>query len=106
MNAGGLQTGMAVNALRPPPITAPHPTKDPLAAKKAAVQFEGVFITQFLSQMFEGLTTDGAFGGGQGEALFRSLIVDEYGKQIAAQGGFGLADVVQRELLRTQEDRP
>jgi Rod binding domain-containing protein len=30
-------------------------------------------------------------------------MVDEYGKQIAAQGGFGLSDAVQRQLLKTQE---
>ena len=31
--------------------------------------------------------TDGPFGGGQGEEMFRSLMIDEYGKQIEAQGG-------------------
>jgi Rod binding domain-containing protein len=35
--------------------------------------------------------------------MFRSLMLDEYGKQIAAQGGIGLADTVTRELLKTQE---
>ena len=56
--------------------------------------------------MFDGISTDGPFGGGQGEAMFRSLMLDEYGKQIAAQGGIGLADAVTRELLKTQETVP
>ena len=98
-----IDTSAALNALRSTPITAPRPTSDPLAAKKAATAFEGVFITQFVSEMFSGISTDGPFGGGQGEEMFRSLMIDEYGKQIAAQGGFGLSDAVQRQLLKTQE---
>ena len=98
-----LDTTAALSALRSAPVNAPHPTSDPLAAKKAATAFEGVFVTQFLSEMFAGISTDGPFDGGQGEEMFRSLMVDEYGKQIAAQGGFGLSDAVQRQLLKTQE---
>jgi len=93
----------ALTALRAAPVTAPHPTNDPVAAKKAATAFEGVFVTQFLSELFSGISTDGPFGGGQGEEMFRSLMIDEYGRQIAAQGGFGLSDAVQRQLLKTQE---
>ena len=81
----------------------PHQTNDPVAAKKTAQEFEGVFLSQFLSQMFDGISADGPCGGGQGEMMFRSLMLDEYGKQIACQGGIGLADTVTRELLKTQE---
>ncbi len=31
-------------------------------------------------------------------------MIDEYGKQIASQGGIGLSDAVTRELLKTQEN--
>jgi Rod binding domain-containing protein len=98
-----VDTTVAMAALRSGIPTAPSPTADPVAAKKAAQQFEGVFITQFLGQMFDGISTDGPFGGGQGEEMFRSLLVDEYGKQIVAQGGFGLSDAVTRQLLKNQE---
>jgi peptidoglycan hydrolase FlgJ len=99
----GIDATAAMTALRSAPLNAPSPTNDPVAAKKAAQQFEGTFITQFMGEMFSGLSTDGPFGGGQGEEMFRSLMMDEYGKQLAAQGGFGLADAVTRELLKTQE---
>jgi peptidoglycan hydrolase FlgJ len=69
-----------------------------------AQQFEGVFISQMLSQMFEGVQADPNFGGGQGEDMFRSMMVDEYGKQLAAQGGIGLSSALTRELLKTQEN--
>ena len=70
------------------------------ATKKVAQQFEGVLVSQLLNNMFEGVKTDENFGGGEGEDMFRSLMVDEYGKQIAAQGGLGLSDSVSRELLK------
>ena len=85
MNAA-IDTNVAMAALRPrrsPRRTRPS---DPAVAKKAAQEFEGVFITQFLGQMFSGIPTDGPFGGGQGEEMFRSLMVDEYGKQIDSAG--------------------
>jgi Rod binding domain-containing protein len=56
-----------------------------------------------LGQMFEGISTDGPFGGGQGEQMFRSLMMDAYGKEIAKQGGIGIANSVTRELLKHQE---
>jgi Rod binding domain-containing protein len=99
----GLDASIGISALRAPIPTAPSGVVDPAAAKKAAQQFESVFITQFLGQMFDGISTDGPFGGGQGEEMFRSLLMDEYGKQITAQGGFGLSDAVTRQLLKNQE---
>lgn len=87
------------------PIAAPHTTSNAAQAKKLAQQFEGVFVSQMLGEMFEGISTDGPFGGGQGEAMFRSLMLDEYGKQIAAQGGLGLTPAITSELLKTQEVR-
>lgn len=76
-------------------------TTDQIKAK--AQEFEGVFIAQMLGQMFSGIPTDGPFGGGQGEQMFRSLMMDEYGKKLSSQGGIGLADAVTRELLKHQE---
>ncbi|HUJ45519.1 MAG TPA: rod-binding protein [Rhizomicrobium sp.] len=83
-------------------ITAPKPTANAVAAKKAAQQFEGVFVSEFLGSMFEGVSTDGPFGGGQGEAMFRSLMLDEYGKQIANRGGLGIASAIQTQLMKHQ----
>ena len=76
------------------------------AAQKAAKQYEGIFVSEFLGSMFQGISTDGPFGGGQGEAMFRSLMLDEYGKQITSRGGFGLSDAITRVLLKHQEKAP
>ena len=87
-------------------VAAPYATANAAAAQKAAHEFEGVFITQFLGSMFEGISTDGPFGGGEGEAMFRSLMLDQYGKNIAAHGGFGLSAAITRTLLSHQEAAP
>ena len=72
-------------------------------ATAAAKEFEQVFLSQMLGQMFSGLKTDGPFGGGSGEEAFRGFLLDEYARQITASGGLGLADDVKRELLSLQE---
>lgn len=71
--------------------------------RRAAEEFEAVFIAQMMAPMFEGLETDEMFGGGPGEDLYRSILVEEYGKSIARAGGIGLSDAIQREIIRLQE---
>ena len=73
------------------------------AAAKAAQDFEAMFIAQMLKPMFQGLSTEGMFGGGKGEEMYRSLMVEEYGKTIAKAGGVGIADQVKAEMLKLQE---
>lgn len=73
------------------------------AIRRAAEDFEAVFLSQMLAPMFEELGQDPLFGGGPGEEIYRSLLVEEYGKAVARSGGIGIADAVQREMLRMQE---
>jgi Rod binding domain-containing protein len=89
--------------LRPVSLAA-LPGRDATAEKvrKTAEDFEASFIAALLQPVFDALPTDGAFGGGQGEAAFRSFMVEAMAKQTARAGGVGLADTVQREMLRMQ----
>ena len=75
-------------------------------ALEIAEQFEALFLSQMLAPMFESLKTDGPFGGGSSEGIYRSLMVEEYGKSIAQAGGLGIAEAVQREILKMQEMQP
>jgi len=72
------------------------------AIAKTAKDFEASFVSSMLGQMFEGLDTSGPFGGGQGEEMFRSVLMDAFGKQIVKSGGVGVAAAVQREMLKMQ----
>ncbi len=85
--------------------TAPHvaPAKDAGEARQVAEDFEALFLSQMLQHMFAGIETDGPFGGGHAETIYRSLLANEYGKLVSRTGGVGIADAVQREILKLQE---
>lgn len=70
---------------------------------ESAQEFEAMFIAAMMRPMFEGIEPDELFGGGKGEEIFSDLMLDEYGKDIAASGGLGIADMVKAELIRQQE---
>jgi Rod binding domain-containing protein len=82
---------------------APRATANAAKADAAAKEYEGIFISQFLGNMFSGIQTDGITGGGQGEEMFRSLMINEYGKSIEQRGGFGMAAHMKAQLLKNQE---
>jgi len=83
---------------------APGAPANIVAARAAAQQFTSFFLQQSFESMFEGVGSDTLFGGGEGETIYRSLLLQQYSK-IASQtgGGLGIADAVQREILQAQE---
>jgi flagellar protein FlgJ len=97
-----IQSAMTM-AQQSPLAAAPKPTGDTAKATAAAKEYESVFISQFLGSMFSGIKSDGPTGGGEGEEMFRSLMINEYGKSLEQRGGFGLAAKMQAELLKHQQ---
>ncbi len=90
------------------PAAGPPPNDLPpaQAAKlwKAATTFEAMTLGELLEPMFDTVdTAHGLFGGGDGEAAWRPMLIQEIGKQMEAQGGLGLAAPVFEALLRKQE---
>ncbi|MEM8986461.1 MAG: rod-binding protein [Pseudomonadota bacterium] len=77
--------------------------KTPEEAERIAVEFEAVFVAQMLAPMMSELTSDGPFGGGHGEKMFRTMLTDHYAKEISKSGGFGIADRIKADLLKYQE---
>lgn len=71
--------------------------------RETAQAFEASFLSQMLKPMFEGLDTEGMFGGGEGEATWRSFLIDAMAKQTVKAGGIGLADDVMAEMMKLQE---
>lgn len=72
-------------------------------AREVAENFEAVFIGQMLQPMFASINPEPPFGGGHSEKIWQSMMVDEIGKSMAKSGGIGIADSIQREILRMQE---
>lgn len=77
--------------------------KDQAKAEAAAEDFEAFFVSKMMETMFDGISTEGMFGGGNAEKMYRSLLLDEYGKEMAKIGGIGVKDSVMRSVLEMQE---
>lgn len=74
--------------------------KDP---KKIGDEFESMVVSELLKPMFEGLNSDGLFGGGEDEDAFKSFYVDALAGQVSRSGGLGISAQVQKQLLALQE---
>jgi Rod binding domain-containing protein len=83
------------------PVTAP--TAGGTDLRKTAEQFTGMFMSQMFQHMFEGVGKDAMFGGGPGEEMFHSVLIDEYGKAAAKRGGMGITDQIMHALIAQQE---
>ena len=76
----------------------------PARMKATAEQFEQVYVSAMLSQMFAGVQGEGPMGvNGPGGDTWRSFLTDQYAKQITRSGGLGIARQVMHELIRLQE---
>ena len=85
--------------LQPTPA-APAPTA---RMRETAEAFEASFLAQMLKPMFEGISTDGPFSGGEAEGTWRGFMIEAMAKQTVKAGGVGLADQVVSQMLRMQE---
>ncbi len=71
--------------------------------EKASEDFEAVFLAEMMKPMFETVGVDPFFGGGKGEEIFRSFLVQEYGKILAGTGTVGISQEVKETLINLQE---
>lgn len=96
-----MTAGLAYSNLQPP-VSKPGLHTDPKKAWDAAQKFEGMYVSKFIQQMFQGNKT-GLFGGGRTEFLFRSV----FAENIAASASFnlGIAESVYPTLLKNQEGK-
>jgi len=75
----------------------------PERMRETAEAFEASFLAQMLKPMFDGLSTEAPFGGGEAESTWRGFLVEAMAKQTAKAGGVGLSDRIVSEMLRMQE---
>jgi Rod binding domain-containing protein len=73
-------------------------------AWKAAQEFEGLLLGQLFQTMFAGVDTTNLFGGGHAEKMWRGLMIQEIGNDAAAAGGFGIADMIYRDMVSAADD--
>lgn len=70
--------------------------------RDTAEAFEASFLSQMLKPMFEGLSTEAPFGGGEAEGTWRGFLVEAMAKQTVRGGGIGLADQVVAQMIKMQ----
>lgn len=88
------------------PANAALPSAPPVITarmRETAEAFEASFLSQMLKPMFESLSTEAPFGGGEAEGTWRGFLVEEMAKQTVKAGGIGLADQVVAQMLKMQE---
>lgn len=91
---------------RTPPSTTPNTLSPAQQVKfqKAASDFEAMAITQLLTPIFNTVDqSKSMFGGGEGEAAWRPMMITAIAKQMTAHGGLGLAQPIMQQMIRMQE---
>jgi peptidoglycan hydrolase FlgJ len=84
----------------PASARADSPASADSPAAKAGREFESMMLGFMFEQMFEGVGTSGAFGGGQAERTWRSFMLQEYAQVLTDTGGVGIAPMVEAEIAR------
>ena len=80
----------------------PAPKIDPKNARTAQ-EFEAVFLGQMTKLMLDGVQQDGEFSGGHGEEMFRGVLAEKLGTEMARRGGIGLAPAVLDQIIKLQQ---
>lgn len=97
-----------MNPIRPAgaePIAVPGAQQSPKSATEAretAREFEAVFLGQMAKMMLESVEMSPEFSGGHGEEMFRGILAERLGTEMAERGGIGLAPMVLDHIIRMQ----
>ena len=86
----------------PAGFQAPPALPATVKTRSTAEEFEAVFLGQ-LSKLMMDNVDPGEFSGGNGEDIFRGVMAEQIGKEMARHGGIGLAPVVLEQMLKLQE---
>ncbi len=81
-----------------PPTAAQKATE----AKQTAQKFEAVFLGQMTQLMMQSVETGDEFSGGHGEEMFRGVLAEKLGTEMARTGGVGLAPAVLAQMIKMQ----
>lgn len=97
--SGGRIGRFTANASAPRRIAARYGPRGP-----GVTELEAAFLAEMLS--YAGLgSQEGSFSGGAGEVQFASFLRDEQARQMARQGGIGLAEQIFHSLKQREGQR-
>jgi len=81
------------------PSKSTNSSRDPVAIKKAASQFEAIILRQLLSPSIEPMMS-GGMGGSKdsGGSMYGYMLTDTLATSLAQGGGLGLARMLEKQL--------
>jgi peptidoglycan hydrolase FlgJ len=68
--------------------------------EKAAKEYEAVAVTKMLQQMYSDVKIDPLFGNKNTESIYKDMLLNEYGKLVADNGGIGLAKALTKDVQK------
>ena len=96
-----------MDPIRPATLELPLPnapqSRNAVKAAETAREFEAVFLGQMARMMLESVEMGDEFSGGNGEEIFRGILAERLGSEMATNGGVGLAPMVLDHMIRMQE---
>jgi flagellar protein FlgJ len=84
------------------PAAGPVASGNAAKAAETAREFEAVFLGQMARTMLESVEIGEEFSGGHGEEIFRGILAERLGSEMAKSGGVGLAPMVLDHMIRMQ----
>lgn len=74
--------------------------------KRAAQNFEAIFVSQLLRNMRRSNTESGLFGNGMSGDIYGSMFDEKIAEAIASKGGLGIADIIIESIKRNGQPFP
>lgn len=68
--------------------------------RDASVQLEAILLKMMYSEMYKTIPKDELFGDDNAMEIYRDMYHEELTKQMAADGGIGLADFIYQQLSK------
>ena len=94
LNNGSRKTGI---------MTAEDIAKRNAEIKDASVQMEALLLKMLYGEMWKTVPKDQLFGDDDAMDIYRDMYHDELTKQMAMDGGIGLADFIYQQLTKPQK---
>jgi peptidoglycan hydrolase FlgJ len=85
-------------------VQAPPANTDHRKLRDATVAFEAMFVKELL-KTGSGKVARGMFGGGMAEEFFQDFLNDERAQSMVRGGGFGIATMLEQEILAKEQKR-
>ena len=80
-------------------------SKDKEQLKKASQELESVFINMMFKEMRSTITKSNLIEESAGRDIFESMFDEKISEQISKGKGFGLADMIYKQVLRDMENK-